>query len=210
MGLNYEAFLSRYLFMNHLQKRGPEEIVYKGKIFDVVHQSMEMNGKEVVFEIARRSPGVRLIIIKGDNILLTKEFRAELNVYDYRLPGGKVFDMMDEYREKNREDILRFAIEAAKRECREETGLIVKNINHLMTTHAGATVEWDLFYFIVDEFEDSANGQELEIGEAITTEWKTFEEIREMCKEGEIHEDRTLGVLLRFLLRYSAGYTRRP
>ena len=33
-------------------------------------------------------------------IQLSKEFRSELNGYDYRLPGGKVFDTLEEYEKK--------------------------------------------------------------------------------------------------------------
>ena len=188
--------------MNQLQKDGPEEVAYKGKIFEIIKQPMKADGKSVVLEIARRSPGVRLIIIKDNQLLITKEFRTELNAYDYRLSGGKVFDTLEEYERHRSQDMLPCALEAAKRECKEETGFIVKNINHFTTAHAGATVEWDLFYFIVNEFENSAKGQELEVGEVISIEWKTFEEVKELCKEGEIREDRTIGVLFKFFLRY--------
>jgi hypothetical protein len=41
---------------------------------------------------------VRIIIQNEEKkILLTKEFRYELDAYDWRLPGGKVVDTLDEY-----------------------------------------------------------------------------------------------------------------
>lgn len=189
--------------MSHLQKDGPEDLVYKGQIFEVIKQPMKAGDKKVMFEIARRGPGTRLIIVKDDKILLTKEWREELQRYDYRLPGGKVFDTLDEYNQHRNDDILDWAIKAAKRECREETGLIVKSIKHFATTQAGATVIWNLFYFIVDDFETHAPGQELETGENITTEWKTFAEVKNLCENGGIGEDRTMGVLFKFFLKYS-------
>ena len=74
----------------------PEEIFAAGKLFELVHLP-QPDGR--VFELARRAPGVRLIICDRQNktILLTKEFRQELDGWDYRLPGGKVFDSLDEY-----------------------------------------------------------------------------------------------------------------
>ncbi|MEI6117757.1 MAG: hypothetical protein WCP92_00380 [bacterium] len=60
-------------------------------------------------EIAKRSPGVRLIICDGDKILITNEFRKEVNTDDYRLPGGKVFDTLKEYNE-HKNDIEKYAL----------------------------------------------------------------------------------------------------
>jgi len=192
--------------MNKLQKDGPEKVVYKGKIFKVVKQPMKAGKEKIIFEIVRRSPGTRLIIVKDNQMLIAKEFRTELNDYDYRLPGGKVFNTLDEYEEALDQNILPFAIEAAKRECKEEAGLIAKNIKHFSTTKSGATVMWDLIYFIVDEFEESENGQELGTGEVIDIEWLSFKEIKKLCKKGLIKEDRTLGVLFKFFLQYPAKY----
>jgi hypothetical protein len=73
-----------------------QEVPYRGKIFEIV-QTTQPDGR--VFEKAVRAPGVRLIIANKPSrkLLLTREFRSELNDWDYRLPGGKVFDTLDEY-----------------------------------------------------------------------------------------------------------------
>lgn len=73
-----------------------EDIVAKGRIFELV-QTVQPDGR--VFEVARRAPGVRVIIANKakEQILLTKEFRQELSDWDYRLPGGKVYDTLDDY-----------------------------------------------------------------------------------------------------------------
>ena len=42
-----------------------EEIRYKGKLFEVVSEPVEIEGKMVQFEKVRRSPGVRLIMQDG-------------------------------------------------------------------------------------------------------------------------------------------------
>ena len=188
--------------MTELKPIGPEKIVYQGKIFEIVQQQMKAGQKTVTFEIARRSPGVRLIIVKKDHLLLSREFRTDLNAYDYRLPGGKVFDTLDEYQGKSPEKMMDCAIKAAKKECCEETGLIAKKITHFVTTKAGATLSWDLYYFIIDEFAESADGKALETGEVIETEWKTWSEVKDLARRGQIMEDRTLGVLFKFFLQH--------
>ncbi len=190
--------------MNTLQKAGPEEVTYSGKIFEVVKQPMKVGEKKVEFEIARRSPGTRLIIVQGNQMLITKEFRPEINGFDYRLPGGKVFDTLAEYKQNLSADIVSKAMEAAKKECREETGLITKSIKHFTTSHCGATIVWDLIYFIIDEFEESEKGQELETGETIEVNWMSFDEVKELCMAGKMSEDRSVGVLWRYFMNNSS------
>lgn len=176
-----------------------EKILFEGKTFEILNRHFKGNR---VIEIARRSPGVRLIIIKYKKMLLTKEFRYELDKYDYRLPGGKVFDTLKEYRQaiRKKANILKCAREAAKKECLEETGLILKKIKLFQISKAGLTVDWDLFYFIVDDFVLSKQGQKLEHGEIIHPEWKTFDEVKELCLNNKVTEDISVGILLKFLL----------
>ena len=177
-----------------------QEILYTGKIFEIVRTKKKVRDKTIVFESARRAPGVRLLILKGNNLLISKEFRYELKGYDYRLAGGKVFDTLEEYDKASKKEILKHAELAARKECEEETGLRVDRIQLLEKTHAGATVDWDLYYFIIDEFTENGNGQKLEEGEIIETVWKSFDEVRDMCLNRQIKEDRSVGVLLRFFL----------
>ncbi len=173
-----------------------KKIVFSGKIFQIIEQKKGTT----VFEFARRSPGVRLLITNGKKILLTKEFRTEVNGYDYRLPGGKIFDTMKEYEVTSDHEIKECALKAAMKECLEETGIVPTKIKLMEIAHAGATVLWDLHYFLVEEFEQHPEGQKLENGEEITVMWKSFAEVKELCLKREVQEDRSVAVLLRFIL----------
>lgn len=101
----------------------------------MVNQTVKIGDKEVIFEMAKRSPGVRLIICDETKFLITKEFRKELNGFDYRLPGGKVCNTLTEYNDK-KNDIEKYALAAAKNECKEETGLIAEDIALHYISHA--------------------------------------------------------------------------
>ncbi len=175
-----------------------ENIVFQGKIVEVVHQFVKIDGRELVFEIAKRSPGVRLIICDKDKILLTKEYRKELKWYDYRLPWGKVFDTLIEFN-KNKGYIKKYARIAAKRECEEETWLTPKTLKLYYVSAAGATVERDLYYYIINKFVHHAQWQQLEHWEDIDVEWKTKKEILSLIRKWAMHEDRSVGILLRYL-----------
>ena len=187
--------------MEKLEKKGPENIVFKGNIFEINHQIMKSSTKEIIFEKARRSPGVRLIIRKDNLFLLSREFRYETNEYEYRLPGGKVFDSLEEYHSvlKKNVTIESSAQKAAIKECLEEVGIEVKSLHLFRVSKAGSTIEWDLFYFIVEEFKEST--QNLEEGEIILPEWKTIGEIKNLISQNQFKEDRSIGVLIQYLLK---------
>ncbi len=170
------------------------QIDFKGKIYQI--KSEQVNGKH--FEYAQRAPGTRIIIDNGKEILLTKEFRREQNTYDYRIPGGKVFDTLQELNNFTG-DMLEKAKEGAIREVKEETGIVIKSLDLLKLSKCGATVIWDLYYFVSKEFEITKNSQKEE-DEDISEGWYTYSEVIDMCKKGLVNEDRTLGILLKYLL----------
>ncbi len=176
-----------------------EKITHRGTIIEVVQQEVLVGDRTKTFEFARRSPGTRLIIEKDGNILLTREFRRELGAYDYRLPGGKVYDSLEEYNTalQGDVDILEAAKRAAIREAREEAGIEVKDISFLHRSVCGATVVWDLFYFVVNDYVQTE--QELEEGEDISFAFYSKDEVRNMCLDGQVSEERSALVLLRHL-----------
>jgi ADP-ribose pyrophosphatase len=176
-----------------------EKITYQGKIIEVVEREVIIGDKTKIFELARRSPGVRLIIIKDDTVYLSKEFRHEVQGYDFRLPGGKVFDTLVEFNEalSNNTDILESARDAAAKEAREEMGIITNDIKLFHKSICGATVEWDLYYFIISDF--TQEKQNLEDGEDIELFPVSINEAKQMCLDGRIDEERSALTLLRYL-----------
>ena len=55
---------------------------------------------EKTFEKFVRSPGTRIIAVRDNTIYLQKEARMEQNgAFDWRLPGGKVVDTFEEYKQ---------------------------------------------------------------------------------------------------------------
>lgn len=166
------------------------------------------NQKKIIKrKMVRRPPGVRALILnKNDNqkILLSKEFRYELDKWDYRLPGGKVFDTLDLYKEAiARNDVQKYVDKSIAKEVLEEVGLIVKSQKLLKISHDGAGVIWDLFYYEIKDYEESLDGAHLEENEFVEGYvWKSFDEIIKMCIEQKINEERTVGVLLSYILEH--------
>jgi hypothetical protein len=62
-------------------------------------------------------------------------------------------------------------------------------------------VEWDLYYYLVTEFEDTGEHDRDDEGESdLTTAWHTLDEVREKILLGEMSEDRSVAVMLRWLV----------
>jgi len=186
--------------MRLMSKDDPQTVAFGGKIGEVVHTA-QPDGR--VFERFRRPPGTRIIVISPDKkILITKEHRHETDNVDLRLPGGKVRDSLKEYKEllQSGQDMIAAAEEAAIKETLEETGLVAENIEFVVKANAGATVEWDLYYFVVDKYSENPDGQQLEHGEDIEVSWMSPAEIRQAISEGKMQEWRSVGVLLGLVL----------
>jgi len=178
-----------------------EEVFAKGKLFELVHLKQN-DGR--VFEVARRAPGVRLIIHDKDlgKILLTKEFRHELGEWDYRLPGGKVFDTLDEFEafRVSGEDIIEVAKQKAIEEAQQEAGVEITSLELYKKSILGATVEWDLYIFEAFDWRLRVEGQELEVGEKIEADnWLTYDEARKMALGGAMQEERIALILMQWL-----------
>jgi 8-oxo-dGTP pyrophosphatase MutT (NUDIX family) len=181
--------------------KNPEKVVFEGRVFEIINIE-QPDGR--VFEIARRAPGVRTIIDDPENgkLLLTKEFRSELNGYDYRLPGGKVFDTLGEYGDflKLGEDIMPRAVEKSRAESLEEAGIEVGDVNFYKKSTLGATVEWDLYVFETSDWRAAESGQQLEAGEIVQAdEFFTYEQVKEMILNGDMKEERIAMILLQWL-----------
>ena len=190
-----------------------EKIVYQGKIVELVQYPVVVNGKENIFEKARRSPGVRLIIKTPDGtFILNKEKRHELGLQeDLRLPGGKVFDTLLEYNEflskqQEESEIIEQAKEAARREAREEVGIKPLEIEFLSVSKCGATMEWDLYYFVVNKYEEVKKDlKDTESAEIMGTIEISPKELKEKALSGAIGEDRSVAVILKYLYNHQGA-----
>lgn len=168
-----------------------EQVVFEWKIIQVVQKLVECDGVQQLFEKARRSPGVRMIYHDERNkkIMLTKEYRYELDAEDYRLPWGKVTDTLTEFLKIEKDEIEKYAAHACIREGLEETWLEPTIATLLWVSHAGTTIERDLYYFVCTERKEKE--QNMWVGEHITVGWYEYHEVLDMLQKHQISEDRS-------------------
>ena len=180
---------------------------YRWKIIRVVHENVQIWWQEKIFEYADRPPWVRLLITSWNKILLNFEKRIETKWgIDYRLPWWKVMDKIDDYIDfiENGWDIELEAKKTAKKELEEESNisLDLNDLSLLHRSHAGASIKWDLYYFKWEIPENQMTRKSIitQEGEEIQTWWYSFKEVRNMCLNWEIQEDRSVGIILKFIL----------
>jgi 8-oxo-dGTP pyrophosphatase MutT (NUDIX family) len=181
--------------------RSKERVIAQGRIWELLALP-QPDGR--TFELARRAPGVRVIIADKDakKLLLTKEFRGEVSGFDLRLPGGKVFDTLKEYEAflSSGKDIIVPASTKAIAESAEEAGIEVDNVKLIRVSKLGATIEWDLFVFEATGWNQRESGQSLEAGEEGTeVTWISFAEAKTKILDGHLQEERVALILLQWL-----------
>jgi len=185
------------------------ETISTSKLFELSEHTIEYVKKDskgiYTIEIITRPPGVRLLIVNNNKILLTKEYRFEIDGWDYRLPGGRVYDTIKPYlknKDKNKL-LLNDVHKAVINEAEEEAGIkpIIYELLHI--DKLGASIFWDLYYFKVSKFEITGKKESnnvLDVGEIIYPEWFSYDEVFDMCLNNNIHESRTVGFLLKYIL----------
>jgi 8-oxo-dGTP pyrophosphatase MutT (NUDIX family) len=189
----------------YLLPYGDAEIVFEGKLGAIVDFPVlvdEGNGYVLKkFQRFVRPPGTRIIAKKGNIIFLQKERRLETNNgFDWRLPGGKVLDTWNEYKQYLNKDIPEdIILTAAAKELREEAGLSSGKLSLYRKSSCGASVTWDLYYVIGEEVTEETRTT-VEAEEIVDGKWFSFEEITNMIKNKEIDEDRTIAILLQLIL----------
>lgn len=185
-----------------------EKSIFNNGIFEFIESVEEFTvdgeKRNIKRNFVRRPPGIRALIVDKENkkILSSKEFRYELNEWDYRLPGGKVFDSLADYKKSlENNDVLSHVEKTVPKEVLEEIGLIVKNPKLLKISKDGAGVIWDLYYYEITDYETSNDGPKLEENELVDGYiWASFDEVIKLCINHLIHEDRTVGMLLTYIL----------
>jgi ADP-ribose pyrophosphatase len=188
---------------------GNHRIQYSSRLFNIInHEVLFSDGIIKTFEYTERSPGVRTLINDGSHILVTKEWREEIGGWDIRIPGGKLFENIQEYnnyllKQPDKESLIQKAKITAQKETLEEVGLNLntQEFDFLHISKCGSVIHWDLYYFSISVERQTSRPRSIVSleNEMIINEWLSFKEVKALCHSGQISEDRTSNVLLKFI-----------
>ncbi len=133
------------------------ECMFKGKIYSVYQWQQKMyDGTFETFEMLKRPDTVKVIIIKDNKIVICHEHQPHAGEF-HDIPGGR--------HDHPEEDELA----AAKREVREETGLVCKNWKLLHARQPHGKIEQFIYIFLAWDVIEQVE-PELDAGEKIEVE----------------------------------------
>ena len=158
------------------------EQIYKGHVVSLKKDTVLCpNGEQSLREIITHRGGVAILVKVDDKFIIEKQFRYALGKEIYELPAGKL--------EADEEPL-----EAAKRECLEETGYKPLEMIHLgdMSPTCGYSTEIIHFYYCPKSVKAERH---LDSDEVIDLMYLSLEEIEQMIKEDQIIDSKILAVL---------------
>ena len=168
--------------MDKKEKTITSEQIYQGRVVSLKKDTVLCpNGEESLREIITHRGGVGILVKVDDKFIIEKQFRYALSKEIYELPAGKL--------EADEEPL-----EAAKRECLEETGYKPLEMIHLgdMSPTCGYSTEIIHFYYCPKSVKAERH---LDSDEVIDLMYLSLEEIEQMIKEDQIIDSKILAVL---------------
>lgn len=156
-----------------------EELIYRGKLFDVIKEDISYKNTLFACEIIMH-PGAVVIIPVLDNnkLIFVKQFRPALKNFVLEFPAGTL--------KKNEEPIL-----AAKRELKEETGFTAKKLKKILKIYPvpGYSTEC-MHIYIASKLKKGF--QNLDKDEMLNVEILSLDAAFNLIKKGLIRDSKTV------------------
>lgn len=167
---------------------GPREVVYRNQYQHIYRVNAEFDGFTKTFFVNDYGRRVGLVIARGNDVLLVRQYRFLVNAVAWEIPGGKV-------------DPGETPEAAAIREGLEETCLRCRNLKPLLYFHPGLdTFDNPTYMFLVVDFEE-ASPENLHAQEVSERVWLPLAQCVKMIFGGEIVDSLTVAALLAYHTR---------
>lgn len=175
---------------------GDERVRYRGDRIALLDRPVAgPDGVERV-ETARRSPGVRHLVVDDGALLLLPDGPQGPGDPTWRLPGGPAFDSLPAYEAARDADRVAEAVgEAASELLASAVGLAPVTTERPFVLSAGPGVDAPLHYVVVSAHR-AARRQPAEPAEA---NWVAFDDARAACLDGRVSEARSALAVVRWL-----------
>lgn len=172
--------------MNFNEKTLTENYIYNGKILNLRRDKVELlNGKETYREIVEHSGGSCVYCEENDKILLVKQFRYAYKEELWEIPAGKLDKGEKPYK-------------TAIRELEEECGIKAEEVELVFEIYPSPGYTQEKIY-IYQAKNFTKTQKHLDEGEFLESYWIDKQTVKEMLKNGQIKDAKTIIALLYFL-----------
>jgi len=145
--------------------------VFRGVIYEAYQWSQKMfDGSSETFEMLKRPDTVQIIAVKDNKLVIIKDQQPGRPAQIFP-PRGRVDTSDSSW------------LAAAKRELKEETGMVFRTWRMIEVTQPAAKIEWFVATFLATDL-TGQNEQELDAGERINVWLETIEQARELSLNG--------------------------
>lgn len=158
-------------------------VVYKDRNQTVDKVIATFDGFQKKFLVSRTGQRGALVVVRGEDILLVKQYRLLINGISYEIPGGKIEEGEN-------------PMQAALRETAEETGVFCANAENLIEYHCSLDTLDNYTYIFVSE--------EIEKIETVNKDayvWVNFKKTLNMIDNGSIIDSMSILALFAYQSR---------
>lgn len=124
-----------------------------------------------------------VLVVKDNYVLFVRQYRLLINGISFEIPGGRVDDAESPE-------------ESAKRECKEETGIVINNLNSLIEYDPDLEFTKNHTYVFYTD-----NVESLDSSKNSNYEWISIDKCFQMIKDGIISDSLTIIALMAYSLK---------
>ena len=173
--------------MAHIEKKQGGKLVYDGKVIKLhVDDVLLEDGSPAKREYITHQGGACVLAIVDGGILFVEQYRYPYGESVYEIPAGKL-------------DLGEAHIKAAARELEEEGGIIADELELLYVYYPSPGYTNEKIY-IYQAHGGKKTSAHLDEGEYLDAEFVPLARVREMLKNGELHDGKTIVALQYYLL----------
>lgn len=174
--------------MDYIEKTIKKNYIYEGKILTLRRDDAELpNGQPCIREIIEHSGGACVLYVENGKVLLVRQYRYAYGESLYEIPAGKL--------EKGENPK-----KAALRELEEEAGIKAADAELLFVMYPSPGYTDEKIY-IYRAYEGEKVCAHLDEGEFLDAEYIPLEKVKEMMRNGEIKDGKTLIALQAYFLQ---------
>lgn len=173
--------------MDYIEKTLDKKYIYQGKILTLRCDDVFLpDGSTAKREIVEHSGGACVLYVENGAVLLVRQYRYAYGESLYELPAGKL--------EKGEDPMI-----AAARELEEETGIKAARLELLFVNYPTPGYTNEKIY-IYRAYGGENVEPHLDRGEFLDVEYVPLKKAKEMLKNGEIKDGKTMIALLNYFL----------